>query len=262
MNRSSIKRLHSESGFTLVELIAVIVITGILSTMLVGFITAPINAYVDVTRRAQMVDSAEMALRHIQRDIRSALPNSIRTEGGNLMMINTVAGGRYRASPPGDVLDFTQQDTSFDVLGFIEPLTSSSDLRVAIYNLGVAGADAYQGDAVLSPAGASLSGNNVSLPEPHRFPFSSPRQRFFLVDDAIRYRCENQRLYREICTISLPPTCSVSEPVATSVNCGLTLFNYDPGTATRSGTVTIQIALEDTGERINLMHQVHVGNAP
>ena len=249
------------SGFTLIELIVVIVITGILSTMLVGFITNPINTYIDVTRRAQMVNNADMALRHIQRDIRKALPNSIRTDNGSLMMINTVAGGRYRIAPPGDVLDFTQPDTSFDALGFIEPLIASSELRVAIYHLGVQGADAYQGDNVLSPAGASLSGDRVTFPS-HQFPFSSPRQRFFLVDHVIRYRCENQRLYREICTISTSPTCSVSEPVATSLNCGLTLFNYEPGTATRSGIVTIQVALEETGERINLMHQVHVSNAP
>jgi len=64
-------------GFTLIELIVVIVIVGILSALGGQFIVAPVTGYVDLSRRARLVDQAEMALRRMQRDIRHALPNSI-----------------------------------------------------------------------------------------------------------------------------------------------------------------------------------------
>ena len=41
-------------------------------------------------------------------------------------------------------------------------------------------------------------------------------------------------------------------------------INYDPGTASRGGLVSIRIMLDDTstGESISLLHQVHVVNVP
>ena len=48
-------------------------------------ITRPIEAYGDQLRRQQLVDQAEMVLRQIARDVRRALPNSIR--------ITTFSGG-------------------------------------------------------------------------------------------------------------------------------------------------------------------------
>ncbi len=67
-----------QNGFTLVELIVVIVITGILSTFLVQFILLPIQSYSDVARRTRLVDIANTVIEKIRLDVREALPNSLR----------------------------------------------------------------------------------------------------------------------------------------------------------------------------------------
>ncbi|TAN77825.1 MAG: type II secretion system protein, partial [Gallionella sp.] len=62
-------------------MVMVIVITGIIGSMVAVFIKAPVQQYFDVARRADMTDTADTALRRITRDLRLALPNSVRVTG-------------------------------------------------------------------------------------------------------------------------------------------------------------------------------------
>ena len=92
-----------QRGFTLVEMIVVIVITGIIGGVVAMFIRAPVQGYMDSARRAEMTDIADTALRRMARDIRTAVPNSVRipVAAGStyIEFLPTKAGGRYRANP-------------------------------------------------------------------------------------------------------------------------------------------------------------------
>ena len=65
MMRRSSSKADSSRGFTLVELIVVIVLTGVLSSVLVQFITVPVESYVDVSRRAKSTDIADTAMQRL-----------------------------------------------------------------------------------------------------------------------------------------------------------------------------------------------------
>src|SRR4051812_23958285 len=101
----------AERGFTLIEMVIVIAITGIVGAIVAVFLRAPVEAYFDAANRADMSDTANTALRRISRELHLALPNSVRVSGGNLVMefLLTRTGGRYRVLPKndgsGDVLD-------------------------------------------------------------------------------------------------------------------------------------------------------------
>ena len=77
---------YKYQGFTLIELIMVIVIVGILATITTKIITFPVSSYLDLQRRTTLVDTAELALRLMQRDIRRSLPNSVRITGGGTVI--------------------------------------------------------------------------------------------------------------------------------------------------------------------------------
>jgi MSHA biogenesis protein MshO len=270
---------RAESGFTLIEMIVVIVIVGILAAMGGQFIVAPITGYVDLARRTRLVDQAEMALRRMQRDIRSALPNSIRVDatGQYLEMINTVDGGRYRRYQDpnpvpvigGDILNFNVADTGFDVLGLLNRAPLAGE-RVVVYNISSTGltGNAYAenpDNMAVVGAGSTLIPPWINLAPGSQFANASPFQRFFIVDQPVSYACENGLLnrydgYNIAAAIQPTPPAGIPALVTRGIsNCN---FSYAPGASQRAGLVTLQISLTEQGETITLLHQVHVMNAP
>ena len=148
----------------------VIVITGIIAGIVAIFIRRPVEAYIDSARRAALTDIADTAARRLARDLQAALPNSVRVDGSGQLLefIPIHDGGRYRAeigtAAGDDPLDFTSADNRFDVLG--PPVTVGDGDSLVIYNLGIAGADAYE-TAPLSARRAAQVVWTLTSPEVH-----------------------------------------------------------------------------------------------
>jgi MSHA biogenesis protein MshO len=266
-------------GFTLVEMIVVIVITGIIAGMVAVFIKRPVEGYVDLARRAEMTDIADTALRRIGRDLRLALPNSIRITDANrtLELLLTRTGGRYRAAPrsdgSGDILDFSTADTSFDIIG--PPVTFASGDRIAIYNLGpnVPGADAYAGNNLATFAGSAGATSNVTI-NAFQFPLASPGNRFQVLEGTgpVSYVCDlpSGTLWRYWGYSIQPtqPTAAALPGLAGANGAKLATrltgcnINYSEGISERSGLITLQLTLSQGGETVTLLHEVHVSNVP
>ncbi len=79
-----------QRGFTLIEAVMVIAITGIVAAMVAIFIRTPIQGYFDLERRVEMTDTADTALRRIARDLRLALPNSVRTVAAHRQAVSGI----------------------------------------------------------------------------------------------------------------------------------------------------------------------------
>ena len=280
----------SQAGFTIIEMVITIIIGGIIASVIAQFITRPMEGYIALSRRAELVDIAETALSSITRDIRQALPNSIRIacSGQCIEFLMTVDGGRYRAKPPGDHLKFSGGESSFDTLG---PLVQRANIInniastpancftttrycISVFNTGLTGADAYNSDNIVSTtalitASDGISDNitfdNSTLPG-NNFPFESPQQRFYVVSTPVSYICSAGVItrYHNYSVLAVQPTSAppgansgiLANKVATCT------FEYTAGTTTRSGLVIAGITISDTGESITLLEQTHIVNQP
>lgn len=267
------RHIATQAGFTLIELVVVIVIVGILAALGGQLIVGPITGYVDLARRTRLVDQAEMVLRRMQRDVRQALPNSIRikVDGANqyLELLHTTDGGRYRryqGAAGDDILDFTVADTSFDVLGNLRQVPNVGDSLV-VYNFSASGSSGNAYNPVSINRAVIAVGSTVqkiNLQAPYQFAGMSPYQRFFVVDEPVTYACEDGELNRysgysinvnqEIS--GLGAGAKVTEGVS---GCQ---FSYDAGAGQRAGLMTLSLKLTEAGETIGLLHEVHVMNAP
>lgn len=265
-------KLH---GFTLIEAIITIVITGILAGMVAVFIRSPIEGYIDVARRAELTDNADTALRRMTREVRTALPNSIRTAGGDACFefLPVIAGARYRfeqsESGTGDVLNFSAADSSFDVLaGNNLPSFSGDEKYVVIYNLGIAGADAYEG-AGLNRAiiAGSSTASNINLSAANKFPLESPAKRFHVIPHySVVYSCAGGKLLRATRTLSgvaLPQleVCPSAGDVVVA-NISACSFTYTPAVQQRNGQLTMRLTLTQYDESVSLYNEVHIDNVP
>ena len=251
-------------GFTLVEAIVVIVLTGIIAAAVAVFLRIPVQGYLDVARRAELTDIADTALRRISRDLRLALPNSIRVTAGNtaIEFIPIKSAGRYRADGPGNFLDFSSAgDVSFEVLG--PGVDIQVNDSIVIYNLGIAGADAYPPGTnrrVASSIGSNLSvvtfvGTGV------QFPFSSPARRFHVVATPVSYICAGGLLTRYWnYGFGVTPPAGNSGVLASNVSgCR---FSYAAGVTAQNSLVTLEVAITKDNETVNLVQQAHVSNVP
>lgn len=264
-------------GFTLTEAILVIVITGILASMVAVFIQRPVQAFFDSARRAALVDAADTALRRISRDLRDAVPNSVRLNGSTAVeFLHVRSAGRYRQELPynasGDILDFSAADSSFDVLG--PPVEVQSGDSIVVFNLGITGATAYDAPTAATSTRRAAVTNfgtavaNVGITSTLAFPGSSPAKRFQVVDTPVSYVCSGSQLrrysgYPIASSQSVPPAgAGTGDLIADKIAAGGCSFAYAAGASQREALVTIRLNLTDNVESVGLLYQVHVNNVP
>lgn len=287
-------------GFTLMETVLVIVILGIVGVSLGMFILPMITSQQALQHRAALVDSAETALRRMARDIRLALPNSLKitnaANGFTLEMIPTVDGGRY-CNGDGDCnnnLTIGAADTVFDILGCFRN-SSFTGSPGAGYRLvvGDSTGSAYAGAAVITPATTSIAlsiwpgtgatptvcgstsatanssnRHRVTLSAAQTFPTSSPRRRVFVVSTAAAYICNTttQTLTRYTgYTIGNAPTTGTASLITDKVTgCSVTTTT---GQVQTKGLVTLSLTVSNPpppatgGETVTLMHQAQLDNS-
>lgn len=268
-----------QRGFTLVEAVIVIVITGIIATVVAVFIRTPVESYFDSVARAELSDTADTALRRISRDLRLALPNSIRVSGEFIELLLTSDGGRYldESDNPtgGNILDFNDASrTTFSIVGFPMPAIQPGN-SIVVNNLGLGAADAYcpsttacNNRAVVSSVAAGSQAVTLAA-NPFSNMLRSPSNRFQVVTTPVTYGCAGGTLtrywgYPIAAAQATPPSgAGVQSAVLARgiLNC---TFSYTSQANVRAGLVGLGITMAGEGDAgtITLFQQVHVDNTP
>lgn len=277
-----------QHGFTLVEAVAVIVITAVVATMMTAFINVPVNTYLESIKRAEDSDMADHALRRMSRDLRLALPNSIRVTGTSIEYLETRVGLRYLAEDdidtPGGGSYLNWNDASkrtFTVVGGV-PSDRTAPVAgdyVVVYNLGQGQepGNAYDCSATCNRAQiASLTTGTITLASnvfaaqtTAGVPLMSPAKRFQVVSTPVTWRCDTTtgRLIRHwgyamTAVQNAVPIGGSSALLAENVySCD---FKYTALSSQHSGLIGITLGVRPKGgtQTINLVHQVHVDNTP
>ncbi len=281
-------------GFTLVEAVIVMAVTAIVATMLVVFIRVPVIAYADSSGRAAASDEADTAMRRLARDLRLALPNSVRvtvTPAGHtyLEYLETTAGLRYQAEDDIDTtLDpatyLNWNDSSKLVVGVVGGVPGGRHAPkvndyLVVYNLGEgqAPANAYDCSTVCNRAQiASMTGTTLTMVAN---PFAaqtvagpamtSPGKRMHVVTGPVTYHCDpvsgtlrRHWNYPITAVQSQSPGGSSALLASNVTGCA---FTYDSQLNRRSGLVGVRLTLRipavSTGV-VTLVHQIHVNNTP
>ena len=274
------------SGFTLVDMIIVIVITGIIGGMVAIFIRAPVQGYMDSARRAELTDIADTAMRRLARDVHTAVPNSLRSTNCTAPCVEflpTKDGGRYRGDTGGNnnILVFGPSGTTqFDIVGTaMSSVTATTDFIVVgsgqpngappfayAYDQTAAGilrqvTNMTNGSATVTFAAPAL---------PYLAKLSS--RHFSVVDGtqrAVAYACEG--LGKDANgngTGQLKRYWNYGFNVAPSVNSAILAnkvelcdFNYSASNQ-RFGLLAVTLKLTSGGESVTLYNEIHVNNVP
>ena len=263
-------------------MVIVIVITGVIGGIVASFTKAPVQGYVDSARRAELTDIADTAMRRMARDVRTAVPNSVRIAGCGatpcVEFLPTKDGGRYRADPPGDVLNFGVADGGFDIVGTAINFAANDFIVIGStqsngnppHDTAAAGIlRAYTG---ASGAQTSVNFSATALPAWAEL----PSQRFDVVDgaqQAVTYACENLGVANGDGTGQLtryagygfnaaqvnPPVGGTSAILADRVSGCAIVYDLP---SQRFGLVSVRLTLTRGDESVSLYNEIHVNNAP
>lgn len=271
-----------QGGFSLVELIVVIVLIGIIGGVFAMQVLPAIRAYLVVGQRAALTHQADTALRRIVGDVRRAVPNSLRVDGPQcLELVPSSDGGRYRneqnyaaGALAADYLDDARPSAAFHVLTRFTKLPAIGDAIVIgnqdpddVYN----GRNVGLVKGVAASVDESMGKHRVTLTAGLQAPSGYTGARFMVVPGAeltVAYRCEGGTLYRiaypnlqpaSRCTTPLPAAAPV---VATGVTrCNFT-YSANQGATQESGFVQLELTLTGKGESVPLTIGAHVDNVP
>lgn len=287
-------------GFTLLELVLVIVIGGVMAASLTVFFRPAFDSYLATRNRADLSAQADAALRRLVGEVRLAVPNSVRSPDSQCVeLVPTLAGGRLRMAPdtandsgPGCApsatcsapLDTGTLTGTLDVLTPLSTLPAVGDWLV-IGNQSPN--DVYSGSnraaltAITTPS-PTFGLHRLGL-TPTQFPLGYDGGRFSLVSaaqQAVFYVCSGAdgtldasgtargtlvRLSGYGFNASYPSTCP-SAAGGQTVLTGLSrcTITYDPnqGATQQNGFVYLQLELTRRNESVSLVVGAHVSNVP
>ena len=269
------------------EAIVVMVLTSILAATVAVFIRAPVQAYFDGVRRADLSDAADGVLRRMSRDLQTALPNSVRISGNFIEFVPVTDAGRYRtdADPTAgcNSLDFSSSSlNSFDVLGPAVAVAAGNG--IVVYNLGQPGADVYEGSSIRvagapSTPQAACGAQTIIFPAGTApYSFASPGARFQVITTPVSYECapdaanpDNGVLRRywgyaiqatqpaSAATLTALPNARSAIAAGQLASC---VISYSNEVLQRNGLVVVRLTLSKGGESVTLVQQMNVANTP
>jgi MSHA biogenesis protein MshO len=258
-------------GFTLVELITVIVVVAIITAVGSGFVVTALKSYQDSQQRAKLLQKGRLAIEQMTRQLRVALPYSLRVSGtGNCIEFMPIVGGANYLSPVPDTSNNAPTTTSIE--------TSPVDLSPGLGNpehVAVGALSTAEIYTTAVPAGrtgfASIGGPPpvVNLANSHRFIRNSINRRLFLTDDPMRFCVRDGSLWehRGYGLLITPmddgaPGAQTLMVSGVAVPAGMQAFALSGGSEDRNTAILMNLTFEQGGSAIQLGHQVLVRNVP
>ena len=282
------KRVHSdEHGFTLIELIVVVVILGIVSISISGIVRTTIDTVNTVSERENLVREGSYLLERFNRELNRAVPNSVRIAGNaNAHCIEFVAlnySTTYLSLPlvatadvSADVIELVDINNTPYVLqpsdmGIVFP-TQPSEVYDASLNHRqnvVSCTDDGDGDCATNDDSDAV----VQISFADGFDTSSPSRRMYFADQAISYCMRNNAVYRHVSSINTNQTiyttggALMAQGLVNTLTANVATGEQSPFTRTdatlqRNAATRALFIFGREEERVTFMQEVQIPNVP
>ena len=281
------KQRNPSKGFTLLELVIVMVLLGVMAVGITSFVSLTTQTYVNVSARDELIASARFAIERMNREIRNAVPNSIRVTDSSssiqcIEFVPIIASTTYTDIPVAPepnlneikVIPFNGIDSNPYSCGpvCLDFVTVYPLVPQDVYNQSFIGTGK---SFRINPFTATTGVNEwtVSLAPPLvgpgiLFDDDSPTERAYVFRSPVSYCVNNGQLIRyqghgftsSILTMPTGQSSLMAENLtATSVR---TPFIIQNASLQRNAIVQMSLGFERDGETIVFDQEIHIVNVP
>lgn len=256
-----------QQGFTLIELILVILVLGVVSTSVTSFIRYGVSIYQDVSGRDKQISDSRFVIERLTRELRSALPNSVRVTGGGACVefVPILASSSYVDIPvlpdaASNQIVLVESSETFD----------ETDTRLVVYPLSPS--DIYVNQGLVSGKVFDVTSYGtvdahvmtVTLDDMVRFDDDSPTQRYFIIKDSVAY-CQGSNntieRFQGHALTATSPNSGVGVLMAERQENAVP-FSLQSPTLVRNAIVTMDFTFTYADEKLRLVNEVNVANVP
>ena len=256
-------------GFTLIELIVVMVVFGIVAGMGSSFVVTSITAYNQAAERNKLVLRSRAVVERMSRQLRIALPYSVRvSSSGRCVEFMQLSGGANYKGLVSDASNGAPASMTINTAPF--SLNMGNAVHVAV---GAMSEDEiYTTSATASRATiASLAGapiTQINLAAAHRFIRNSINERVYVMESPERFCVVSGQLWHysnyglDTGALSDANPGGSNALMSDDVVEVAPVFSLSPATESRNTIIDIQFALSRQGETMAINHKVQIRNVP
>ncbi|HCM47676.1 MAG TPA: hypothetical protein DIS98_09280 [Colwellia sp.] len=264
-----------QSGFTLMELIIVIIIMGVMSVGIAGFIKLSTQTYVNVTERDELLANARFAVERLNREVRNAVPNSMRVRSNGIIrcleFVPIITSTIYTEIP-------VAPETAVNTLTVIPfQLPNTTNHVVIVYPLN--SAEVYQSHNVSSgkafliseyPESTTVDGLDImKLANAVQFNEDSPTNRAYIFNTPVSYCLNGSTLIRYVgydfnASQLLPPffVNGSNSLMAENIDFSSSSFTVFQASLRRNAVIQIKLNFTRDGEEMIFDNAIHIINIP
>jgi len=252
------QQLNDARGFSLIELIVVIVILGVLATGISTFINFSTQVYTDATDREQVVSSARFAIERLNRELRNALPNSICLTNTANGICDENASQCLKFTPIIEATTYLDIPIAPDeisnrikLIKFTKPFDAAWDAIVYPLNP----ADVYGSNGKLFPVSKDINIDStrndweIELVNKIQFAEHSPTQRIFFTKGSVSYCLIGGKLSRD--GVPMAENITNSDP-----------FTIKDASLQRNSIVQVVLKFTKNNEEVIFNNEIQVPNVP
>jgi MSHA biogenesis protein MshO len=271
--KTQAKSVRANRGFSLMELITVIILLGIITISVTNYLRFGADIYADVTGREQLLSETRFVIERMTREIREAVPNSVRVRQTGTVQCAEFLPIRASSSYV-DIPVFPEAATA--TINLVQHNINAVDAdKIVIYPLQPS--DIYGGapttdttGKIFSFATAPSNGNStevLTLDNAVRFDADSPTERYYLAKDAVSFCVDSVTDQITRYNGYWPGAIQAAPPAVAGVlmSDGIsnaTPFKYSGSTLTTNAIIQITLETLRDEETVTFYHEVHLINVP
>lgn len=268
-----------QHGFTLVELITVIVLLGIVSVGTFAYLGFGAQIFTDVVGREQMSAQSRFAMERLSRELRNAIPNSPRTFANNgcIEFLPISASSTYLSiARPGEndrapiVMAPADTDTTGSTLPDMHPSQITGHYLFIAANTEQRLYGASSQRRMIESIDVDQREWQLTLNDNAPFPRQSPAHRYYTSQGPVSWCVEGSQLVRyDSYPLATTPALANAQRVMmgselTAPEPEVTPFRVEAAVLQRNNLVMINLyfARREGQEPMIFRHEVHLPNVP